>query len=445
MVGSARIFLRHFFFILLVAPIFLSCTKSSPQALPAQSDGRLEIEGLSFEKTIPLKYAKEFRIDVYNMNADKTDFTDAFGGVTGAVAPVEGVVENAEGVWSEGETSPSSEKKFFLLTISETDRYLVVPQNFFAPEHDSIPKNSAVLQNLPSDIKIIRQNPENVYLAASSVMSLWVRLSALENIKFSAIQKKDYYIGETVRAMDEEKILYAGKYNAPDFELLLNGKCSLAIESMMISHSPQIKEKLESLGIPVFVDRSSYEEHPLGRMEWIVLYGVLLGKAREAETFFNAQVQKIDSLLSEKTAAQKSPKKVAFFYITPNGLVVIRGSGDYIAKMIEMAGGAYAFPSTRKSDSPSVTISMEQFYAQCANADILIYNASIDNSVRTKRDLLQKSPLLKEFTAVQNGSVWVTGKYVYQATDRIGDMILDLNAIITERGENLSFLQKVDD
>ena len=62
--------------------------------------------------------------------------------------------------------------------------------------------------------------------------------------------------------------------------------CDLAIESTMIYHNPEVKEKLEQLGIPVLVERSSYESHPLGRTEWMKLYAVLLGKEEAAETAF---------------------------------------------------------------------------------------------------------------------------------------------------------------
>ena len=76
--------------------------------------------------------------------------------------------------------------------------------------------------------------------------------------------------------MEDGRMLYAGKYNAPDYERILSGSCDLAVESTMIYHSPEVKEQLERLGIPVLVERSSYERHPLGRMEWLKLYGVLL-------------------------------------------------------------------------------------------------------------------------------------------------------------------------
>lgn len=378
--------------IFLIPLIFISCTKALPK-----SDSPLEIEGLSYEKTLPLKYAKQLKIDAYNSDS-------------------------------------------FLVTVADTDRYLLLPQE------------SALPQNLSPEVAVIRTPVTNTCLCASSAMALWNRLGALDSIRFSAIQKKDWLLDEAKEAMDEGRILYAGKYNAPDFELLMNENCSLAIESTMIYHTPQIKEKLEALEIPVFVDKSSYEENPLGRLEWIKLYGLMCRKLDIAEEFFKEQITKIENTEHVKQnshhagldSASNSPKSVAFFYITSNGMVVIRGSEDYIVKMIEMAGGEYAFKNTRKNSSPSVTISMEQFYAQCASSDILIYNSTIDNTLHSKADLLSKSPLFADFKAVQAGEIWMTGKYLYQATDRIGDMILDLRAIISGNTKEMTFLEHVE-
>ena len=53
--------------------------------------------------------------------------------------------------------------------------------------------------------------------------------------------------------------------------------CGLAIENTMISHTPEVKEQLEKFGIHVLVDYSSYEPEPLGRTEWVKLYGLLTG------------------------------------------------------------------------------------------------------------------------------------------------------------------------
>ena len=69
--------------------------------------------------------------------------------------------------------------------------------------------------------------------------------------------------------MEEGKIAYAGKYSAPDYETVLGSGCNLVIENAIIYHAPEVLEKLRSLGLPVLVELSSYESHPLGRMEWV--------------------------------------------------------------------------------------------------------------------------------------------------------------------------------
>ena len=84
--------------------------------------------------------------------------------------------------------------------------------------------------------------------------------------------------------MNAGTMIFAGKYSEPDYELLVSENCDLAIESTMILHSPKVQEMIEMLDIPVFIDRSSYESQPLGRTEWIKLYGAMLDKEEEAAT-----------------------------------------------------------------------------------------------------------------------------------------------------------------
>lgn len=54
-----------------------------------------------------------------------------------------------------------------------------------------------------------------------------------------------------------------GKIQRADYEMLVDEDCDVAIESTMILHTPKVQEMIENLGIPVFIDRSSYEMHPL--------------------------------------------------------------------------------------------------------------------------------------------------------------------------------------
>lgn len=73
----------------------------------------------------------------------------------------------------------------------------------------------------------------------------------------------------------------------------------------MIYHTPEVKEQLEKFGIPVLVERSSYETDPLARMEWVKLYGILLGKQQEAEQLFDTQVQRVAPLETSSPPAKR--------------------------------------------------------------------------------------------------------------------------------------------
>ena len=237
-------------------------------------------------------------------------------------------------------------------------------------------------------------------------------------------------------------MLYVGKYSAPDYETILSQGCNLAIESTMIYHSPEIQEKLEALGIPVLVERSSYESHPLGRMEWLKLYGLLMNRETEADAYFTAQSEKLDSILTEKNTG----KTVAFFYISSNGLVQVRQSNDYIPKMIELAGGRYIFENLG-DDSKRSTMNMqvEEFYNKAKDADYLIYNSTIDGGVKSVDELIEKCSVLSDFKAVKSGDVWCTEKDVYQQSMSIGFLIEDIHNMLQGADDKeMNYLYRLD-
>jgi len=191
------------------------------------------------------------------------------------------------------------------------------------------------------------------------------------------------------------------------------------------------------------VDRSSYESNPLGRMEWIKFYGELIGKEEEAAAFFNDQKAKIDSL-ADFTNTEKT---VAFFYITTDGKANVRRGDDYIPAMIEMAGARYIFKDvTSDTGHSTVPMTMEAFYDIAKDADYIIYNASIDNSVKTVDDLIAKDPIMSEMKAVKEGNCWSSGGSMYQRTDVAGDMILDFHTLFTEENpeDKLQFISKLE-
>lgn len=305
---------------------------------------------------------------------------------------------------------------YALLTLADNSRFLVVPEDMEVPK------------DIESDIVILKQPIDNIYLVASAVMSLFVSIDALDHIRLSGTEESGWYISEAAEAMKSGDIIYAGKYSQPDYEKILAENCSLAIQSTMINHSPDVKDKLEELGIKVLVDQSSSEPHPLGRTEWMKLYGVLFGKDDAAEEVFNKQ----KDILEQLSGFENTGKTVSFFYINSNGGVVARNTKDYVAKMIDIAGGKYIFDNLGNADSnaSTTTIGMEDFYAGAQNADYMIYNGTIDTSIDSLEDLLEKDSLLADFKAVKDGNVWCTNENLYQASSELAGVSAEINKIL---------------
>ena len=347
-----------------------------------------EIEGLTLESEMPLEYAQKFR--VYNYSDD-----------------------------------------YRMIDINDGTYYLVVPEGKEAPE------------GLDEDVTVLKLPLDTVYMAATSVMSLYDCLDALDHIRLSGVQADGWYIENAAAAMEAGDIVFAGKYNEPDYELLIGEDCDLAVESTMISHSPKVKEMIEDLGIPVLVDYGTYEPEPLGKVEWIKLYGILTGKEEEAGERFEEQKQ----IVQEMNDFPNTGKTIAYFYVSSDGKVVVRDSSDYIARMIEIAGGEYIYTDliNEESSLTSVSMTLEEFYSNAIDADYLVYNATIDSPITSIDDLLAKSELFADFKAVKEGNVWCNDKKMYQAVDQIGDAIRDFHLILTDGDESqMTFMTKIN-
>ena len=351
--------------------------------LPADAP---EISGLTFEAETPLAYAQCFRLFRYE------------GGYT-------------------------------LIRIADEGDFLVVPEDGTVP------------QGLSSDITVLQKPISKIYLAATSAMALFDAFGGVDAVRMTGTQVSGWYVDAAVEALNSGKMLFAGKYSEPDYEMLIDESCDLAIESTMIYHTPKVMEMIEDLGIPVLIDRSSYESHPLGRTEWMKLYAVLVGRETEAEAYFNEQA----SVIQELENFQNTGKTVAFFYVNTDGSIVIRKPSDYIPKMIHLAGGVYCFDDLQTDQAAtSISVDMETFYAGAADADVLIYNASISAPITTTDELIEMNGLFSEFKAVQEGNVWCTGKSFYQATDIVGQMIRDIHIALTDGNEaDMTFLTRV--
>ena len=327
-----------------------------------------------------------------------------------------------------------------LTTRLNGDRILLVPKHQQAPK-DAEALVSPSAEGEPGKLIVLQEPVKNLYLVASSVMDMFAQLDSMDAISMCGLKEEDWYIPAAKQAMKEGTLLYAGKYSQPDYELLLSQNCSMAIENSMIYHTPEVMEKLDEFGIPTLVEYSSYEEHPLGRVEWVRFFGALLDQEEKADQLFEKQKEALKRVETEESTG----KTVAFFYITSNGLVQVRQSTDYIPKMIELAGGKYVFENLGDPDSrrSTVNLQLEDFYDGAQDADFLVYNTTIDRQVQTLEDLLKKCSLLKDFKAVKNHQVWCTTEDMYQQSMSAGNLIEDFHRMLTGDDKETRYLYRL--
>lgn len=310
---------------------------------------------------------------------------------------------------------------YALITNSDGARFLTVPEGAQIPE------------GLDEDIIPLQLPLSNLLISSTPVTSLINAVGALDAVSMTTQEYDGWYIDDVRKAMDAGSLRYIGSYKEPDFETLASDTPPFAVFSTMIDSVPDVAEKLTELGIPYMRDTSSQESHPLGRLEWIKLYGLLLGREAEAQAHYDAQKALVESIGDEKTG-----RTVAMFYITSKGDLYTRRAGDYMVKMLELAGGEYAMPDLEPDRSGTQKIEAEEFYAGSGEADYIVYIWSMGGKPDSMEAFLSRSGILKDFKAVKEGNVWFTTPDYFQISDTLGAMIQDFNKMLTNDDDSVT-------
>ena len=416
-----------------------------------------EIDGLRFISSEKNDVAEYFRLSVYeDASGAKYQLLETAGGLHRyLIAPADAQVSNRK---SDHFTARASE----------------------ANSANKEKKGDAL------ELTVLQQPLTTTYVAASAVMAPLCDLGAVSQIRFSGLREEGWYVDEARAAMEKGSMLFAGRYSEPDYETLLREGCNLALESTMIYRSPEVIEKLSALGIPVYIDYSSYEPHVLGRLEWIRVYGALFGHEEKAQQWYTSERDRIraiqkDAETSSGEASQsgKSTEKsetktsrnskneassigsssgsagtdttadlrptVVYFYVNSSGQIQVRQPHDYIPELLELAGARYLAPdmsSLGGSRKSNVTVSVEDFYSSCRDADYLIYSATLDRPLSSIQELLGKNALFADFKAVKEGHVYTTDKDFYQLSDRMADFAEDVHRMLHGQ-DDMHFLKPV--
>lgn len=152
-------------------------------------------------------------------------------------------------------------------------------------------------------------------------------------------------------------------------------------------------------GFPVAVTAGWLENHPLGRLEWLVFLSLFLDMEYEGKRILNDTVLRYNALKEKVPLNGKRP--VVFLNMMHGDSWVTPSGNSYFAIMLEHAGAAYPWASVRRQGS--LFFDFEQVYVAAGNADIWLLNTS---GIRVLGDIVNRDRRYSLFRAFQNRQVY---------------------------------------
>ena len=234
-------------------------------------------------------------------------------------------------------------------TLRQRQHYVLVDRNKPVPSH------------LPEGGIVIRVPVEKAVIYTSVHTAIAEQLGALDRV--AGVCEPQYITSpEVLRRIGEGRIADLGVSTSPNVEKIIDIGTELIIASPFENSGYGSAEKL---GVPIVEAADYMENHPLGRTEWVLFYGLLLGRRAEAEAVF-ARTERHYFELNAMAADCESRPTVVLERKYGNSWAVPSG-GSYIGVIHADAGADYIF---RDYAGPrSVHLSFEDVYDRAGDTD----------------------------------------------------------------------------
>lgn len=195
-------------------------------------------------------------------------------------------------------------------------------------------------------------------------------------------------------------IMDCGSSMQPDIERII----ALHPEALLISpfENSGGYGKLDKLRIPVIETADYMETSPLGRAEWIKLYGLLLGSSKADSLFSSIEKE----YLQLKAEVAKLPLGLSILTERKTGNVwYVPGGKSTMGILLRDAHARYIFADD--THSGSLSMSPEQIIAKGNQVDVWAFKYFGGNAL-TKQDLLAEYQGYQALKAFQTGTVYET-------------------------------------
>lgn len=280
------------------------------------------------------------------------------------------------------------------------------------PEGKEVPKEYAKETVITIPVK-------NTLLGSTTQASLLRPMGDFSSITSVTTKADQWNIEEIKTGLENGSIAYVGENNAPDYEAITKLQPELTFLYTGPTGLQDMAKKLDELNLNYAVDNEYLEEDPFGRMEWMKFLATFYDKEDEVSVYFDEAVKRVEDM--EKKIEGKKKPKVAWG-IVYDGEAYVPAADSYVATMIERAGGEYLFQDVKTDNGK---ISIEEFYAQSKDADVLIYS-SMHSYSPTLESIVEATPILEKLDVVKEKNVWCFHPDYWQSIDKTDELIIDL-------------------
>ncbi|MFP4535721.1 MAG: ABC transporter substrate-binding protein [Spirochaetaceae bacterium] len=227
-------------------------------------------------------------------------------------------------------------------------------------------------------------------------------LADLESLdRIVAVDDADYVYNSRIRRrIREGDIPEVGSGSSLNVERLLLTEPELVILSALGPDDPTVR-RLESVGISVLPLADWREQSPLGRAEWVKLFGELLEKEAEADSIFEPRASRYLELEAMVSSDSSGSDPKVLTNAPWQGSWPVPAGRSYVARLIDAAGGEYLW--AEREGTGSVFLDFESVLARGAEADVWI---NLNQGWKRRADALETDPRLAAFAPFRNNRMY---------------------------------------
>ena len=212
------------------------------------------------------------------------------------------------------------------------------------------------------------------------------------------VDEYDYVYSKRVKKLIEtNKIQECGGGDQLNYEAFLTSK-PLVFAYQIEGGSANIINRLQELNIPVLNCTDFKESSPLGRAEWLKVFGLITKKSDAAENLFKEIEEHYTQ--TQYFCSTLKTKPTVFSGSLFSGVWNVSGGKSFLAQMIKDAGGTYEFAND--TSELNIVLSFEKVFLTCKSTDVWL-NPSY---YQTTKEILQEDERYGLFSAFKNHRVY---------------------------------------